>query len=195
MFIYKVVNKKTGQSYVGQTTRSVNTRWRQHIAQAKIHGLAEAINQYGEDAFEVETLCECDSKEELNEKELEYILAEDSLFPNGYNVSLGNPFINGSHFPYYSKESGLRSAVQLPGKFIVKKKNGNHVRLEFRRYLGYIDGKTKMSLVYCGAFPSWEIATQYKENFSEHYRNTGEVLKYHKKTNTVECVMIVESFI
>jgi hypothetical protein len=48
--------------------------------------LNQAIRKYGEDTFEVITLCECISVEEMDKKEAEYNLG---CRPNGYNLNYG----------------------------------------------------------------------------------------------------------
>lgn len=97
-----IVNKK---QYVGKAQETVsinknkwgaNGRWKSHIREAlrgdKDHCvlLNNAIRKYGPKNFTVEVLCECSSKEDLQHKEVEYILKHNSMLPNGYNMLLGN---------------------------------------------------------------------------------------------------------
>lgn len=92
--IYKVENKLNGNIYIGQTIRTINTRWRDHVraAQTRSHKdyhlpLHNAIRLYGEDNFTVTLIEECPN-ELLNEKEKYWIEYYDS-YKNGYNASLG----------------------------------------------------------------------------------------------------------
>ena len=104
-YIYEIYNSFNMKSYIGQTTRTVEYRWRRHVNTSKrtleiyFH---EDLRLYGEDSFNVYTIekVECDSMNELHKKldELEkyYINYKNTLVPNGYNVSIGgsNPPIN-----------------------------------------------------------------------------------------------------
>ncbi len=90
-YIYKITNKKSGKSYIGQTITPVAERMRKHISNAKhkqkITGIDAAIKKYGIDSFEVETLCECPN-DDLDFQEIYYIKKFDT-FNNGYNLTAG----------------------------------------------------------------------------------------------------------
>ena len=86
-FIYKITNKVNGLSYIGQTRKSVEFRWRQHKNSKDCYDLHKAIREYGEDNFEITTLIECEV-EELDKWEIYYI-AKYNTFRNGYNMTLG----------------------------------------------------------------------------------------------------------
>ena len=51
--------------------------------------LYHAIRSHGVEHFTFEVVCECDTLEELNAKEIEYISINKSLAPNGYNAGKG----------------------------------------------------------------------------------------------------------
>ena len=106
--IYLIRNKETKKCYVGQALKTVgkvkqkwgtNGRWKCHIREAnntiekghKDHCvlLNSAIRKHGQDNFDVITLCECATTEEIDEKEAEYIKIYNSLVPNGYNLNYG----------------------------------------------------------------------------------------------------------
>lgn len=87
-FIYKITNIKNGHSYVGQTRRTVEQRWKEH--QYYYEGcikLQRAIKKYGIESFKVETLEQCDDSE-LDDREKYWISYYDT-FNNGYNLTLG----------------------------------------------------------------------------------------------------------
>lgn len=94
-FIYKIENKINHKIYIGQTTRTVLSRWKEHISQAKDinkphHYFHNAINKYGEENFIVKEIDSCDNKEELNAKEIYYISIYNSNNPKyGYNLTKG----------------------------------------------------------------------------------------------------------
>ena len=110
--IYKVENKITHEVYVGQTTNSRGFKGRynfngngaermykyyKHFQDRNNYyneHLFRAIKKYGFDAFEVDEIHDvASSKEELNEKEKDYIEKYDS-FEHGYNNTYG-----GDSFP------------------------------------------------------------------------------------------------
>lgn len=93
MVIYMIRRKKTGKLYIGQTTRKLRCRIRQHVYCAKRSPtnsyIDNAIGEHGVDEFEVLLVEECSSKEELNERERYWIQFFNSKRPNGYNLTDG----------------------------------------------------------------------------------------------------------
>lgn len=90
--IYKLTNKINGKIYVGQTKKSVEKRWKQHVNHAKNSDgpFQKAIRKYGEESFTLEVVCECGTQKELDEKEIFWGAQFNSLVPNGYNILLGS---------------------------------------------------------------------------------------------------------
>jgi group I intron endonuclease len=56
MIIYKITNKVNGKVYIGQTIRSLNTRFKEHCKKPRCIALHSAINEYGRNSFEVSIL-------------------------------------------------------------------------------------------------------------------------------------------
>ena len=97
-YIYKIENLINGKCYIGQTTTTIEHRWGQHSSNHKNMGnmiICKAIRKYGKESFKIAELEEItkDSKEllieELNKLEILYIKKENTLQPNGYNISVG----------------------------------------------------------------------------------------------------------
>jgi len=91
MIIYKATNKINGKCYIGQTTGKLKNRRKQHLYKSKNMSnfyFHNALRTYGKDSFEWEVLCECDTKDELNEMEFHYIKQYDT-YENGYNMTFG----------------------------------------------------------------------------------------------------------
>ena len=91
-YIYKIVNKITNEKYVGQTT-NFSRRIENHLSKLRNNNhinpkLQASWNKYGEENFIIEKQQFDLTKEELNEKEKEEIIKEDS-FNNGFNLTLG----------------------------------------------------------------------------------------------------------
>jgi group I intron endonuclease len=102
MFVYKITNKVNGMLYIGITTRSVHKRWLQHKSCAfrKIqYPLYNAMNKYGFDAFEIETIYHGQSLEEIQKLERHLIEQYGSYVRNGngYNATYGGD--GGSSMP------------------------------------------------------------------------------------------------
>lgn len=93
--IYTATNRVNGKQYVGQTTESVEKRWMKHVSDAnrnrkrECRVLNNAIRKYGSEAFDVEAIIACDSKEELDRMEVMAIASGDTLVPSGYNLKTG----------------------------------------------------------------------------------------------------------
>lgn len=95
MFIYKIVNKISLKSYVGQTMVSVERRYAQHISKlrTKTHPckqMQEDFNLYGEQSFHVVVLEFLFSNRGLDKAERKWINRLDSTNPKtGYNKETG----------------------------------------------------------------------------------------------------------
>lgn len=91
--VYKITNKVTGKIYIGGTTVGKDKRFSLHKDRAS-HGfespLYRAIREYGEEQFSIIIIEDCNSQEELNERERYWIATLSSTNPEiGYNSQLG----------------------------------------------------------------------------------------------------------
>ena len=88
MWVYKITNTINGKSYIGQTIRPINERWRRHVNDAINNKLdthfARAIRKYGEKVFSIEKIDSAETQDELNILESFYIHKYNSI-KNGYN--------------------------------------------------------------------------------------------------------------
>lgn len=88
IFIYKITNNINGKIYIGQTVRSVESRFARHIRDAEKGMLdthfARAIRKYGAQNFSIEVIDVANSQDELNLKEQYWIRHYDSM-RTGYN--------------------------------------------------------------------------------------------------------------
>ena len=71
MYLYKIDIEKTGMSYIGQTTKTVEQRFKDHCHPKNNSLIAKAIRLHGGATHM--TLYKASSKEELNREELEAI--------------------------------------------------------------------------------------------------------------------------
>lgn len=96
MFIYRIYNTETQESYVGQTAKTIEYRFKEHIREAKRAMRGEKrefplfhrmLLYYGVDKFKIELLEETTEKE-ADSKEMYWIEYYDSYY-NGYNLTKG----------------------------------------------------------------------------------------------------------
>lgn len=95
-YIYKITNTINGQSYIGQTLKTIEERWRGHLSpSSNCVYLKNAIDKYGKDVFVIDILhaIESDNKDDLikmaNTLEMKEIEERCTLAPNGYNITRG----------------------------------------------------------------------------------------------------------
>jgi len=101
MLVYLVTNKINGKQYVGQTTKTLEARWFDHNQTRKNPSckyLYSAIQKYGVENFQVETLVIVDSKEEMDRNERGLIAALGTKAPKGYNLTDGGDGAQGFVF-------------------------------------------------------------------------------------------------
>ena len=103
--IYKITNTVTGDFYIGFTSKTLEERFKKHLANAKSGSntyLYKAIRKYGEQSFQIEILQEEGS---LNEDEPLWI---KTLKPS-YNMTSGGDGGDTSQSPAYKEGMKHRS--------------------------------------------------------------------------------------
>ena len=82
MFIYKITNMINKKIYVGQTTESLEKRFKRHMGyQKESHDTKfyRAVRKYGVENFKIELIEEVRTQEELNQREEYWIRKLDSV--------------------------------------------------------------------------------------------------------------------
>lgn len=92
--VYCIENLENGKKYIGQTTRDLTERFREHCGNSGTSvspKLKNAIKKYGKDCFCVDAIWESEdcTQAELDAKEMELIDKTGTLHPNGYNLTCG----------------------------------------------------------------------------------------------------------
>lgn len=91
MYIYKITCKVNNKVYIGQTTETLEKRFRRHMGYQKdSHDTKfyRAIRKYGVDNFYIELVATATTREELDSLEEFYIKHYNSI-KEGYNTALG----------------------------------------------------------------------------------------------------------
>ena len=93
MIIYCVRNKVNGKRYIGQTTKSLDVRWRQHKYMIKSlvnTPFYNALRKYGPDNFSVTLIKLCSTQQEMDDYEKSFISLYKTLNHEfGYNSHPG----------------------------------------------------------------------------------------------------------
>lgn len=85
--IYMITNKINQKIYIGQSN-DIERRWSEHKRSKDNCIIHKAIRKYGADNFELSVVKEC-TLSDLSELEIYYIKYYNSIFPNGYNMTMG----------------------------------------------------------------------------------------------------------
>lgn len=109
-YIYKIINNINGMTYVGQTTKSLEKRWKEHLSSSSnCRYLKSALSKYGIDNFTFTLICICFDSD-LNRFEVKYIETLDTIVPKGYNLRKGGN--NGKH----NQETKKKISDSLTGR-------------------------------------------------------------------------------
>ena len=108
IIIYKTTNILNNKIYVGQDSKNNPN----YLGSGKY--IWNAIKKYGIENFKKETICECNTKEDLNKKEIHWIKTLNCMSPNGYNLTTGGE--GGDTFSNNPNKEEIRLKVSNAGK-------------------------------------------------------------------------------
>lgn len=138
MIIYKITNLINGKCYIGQTTGTLEARWRKHCrSDSKCTAIHNAIVKYGADNFSIEQIDSATTQSELNEKEAFWITELNTMSPNGYNLQ------NGGLREQLSDESCARISQTLKDKY-----TRHEVKISWKRKVCQYDKSGKLIQVW-----------------------------------------------
>lgn len=184
-YIYKITNDIDNKIYIGQTTKSLKKRWRQHkccstkpyFSQVVLY---KAINEYGIEHFQMEKIEEVDNSK-LDERERYWIKSYNS-FHEGYNSTLGGKNITLYEFnekeiiqEYYQLKSARKVAekYKVDHSTVNKILNKNHVKWYGRREVNAV-----------------RIAAQ-KDELTLHFNSIIECAEYFISNNLIKSKSII----
>lgn len=165
-FIYKITNEMTKKRYIGQTKFTIDDRFNRHLYNARKNSNSyfyNAIKKYGNENFIVELIEEVDDSL-LNEREIYWIKELNTLYPNGYNETIGGTGGDNSSHPNWIEGMKRRRSykgVENPmyGKRgelspIFGKKHSKEVKKKQRearnRYWSNLENRKRQSERYLG---------------------------------------------
>lgn len=155
-YIYKITNNINGKVYIGRTQKTIQERFNEHCAAALnlaidskyLLLIQKAIRKYGVDSFRLDLVFSCETFEEYETKEQEFILMYDSRNINkGYNIHIGGT--GGDTVtclpPDKYKERSDKISKALSGQHMF---NDGEIefwvkpdKIEYYRSLGFAEGK------------------------------------------------------
>jgi len=105
----------SGKSYIGQTIKSVQKRFKDHCSpRSQCRLLLRAIQKYGADNVRVELITTVDTQEKADDTETELIKFFGTLSPNGYNLTTGGSIYRKN--VVQSEETKKRRARSITGR-------------------------------------------------------------------------------
>lgn len=117
--IYKITNKINGKLYIGFTSKSIKTRFNNHVAHMKNNNkkncyLQNSLEKHGIQNFKIEPIYQsCDQQHTLKIMEPYFIKEYNTFLGEGYNeTSGGEGILNYSH----SEESKRKMSESSKGK-------------------------------------------------------------------------------
>jgi group I intron endonuclease len=108
MVIYKTTNLVNGKYYIGKDVYGNPA----YLGSGR--ALKKAIEKYGKENFIKEILCQCSSKEELNEKEKSYVTREIVSDKMSYNLIEGGQ--GGDTYEYRKNKGSVGTNVERYGE-------------------------------------------------------------------------------
>ena len=155
--IYKVTHKESCKSYIGSSTKSLDTRKKDHLKKSKkgkSYDFQQAIATYGPEAFKWEQIDTAITIDELAQKEKECIIKYDTK-ENGYNRDSGGGIKKTVY--QYSKGDG-----KLVGQYNSLQSAGNAVSAVKSTIGKACNGKSKT----CNGFV-WSYSSTFPKDIND----------------------------
>lgn len=132
--IYLIRNTLNGKVYIGQTTKTLERRWKEHNWSSRYKSpLKAALRKYGATAFTASVLHQAFSRQELDEMEVCAIWSHDSTNrSSGYNLTPGGKSLGkGSQHPSFGREVSQETRLKISAA-----NKGHETSPEHRRKIG-----------------------------------------------------------
>jgi group I intron endonuclease len=197
--VYKITNKINGKSYIGQSVRALEQRWKAHLSssrQGSKFRFHSAIRKYGVDNWDLVVLFEHEDVQICKKKE-EELIAEFNLMDNskGYNAKpggCGGWVVFEKNFEKWKKNmsivnTGLRNgnAIKMTNEELVE--IGKQICLKCKRIISHnkmVEEFEKLGLKFPKSFREIRFGGNYKNYASILEKETG--LKFDPYFRTEE---------
>jgi group I intron endonuclease len=113
--IYRITNKVNGKAYIGQTSKTAEARFKEHLYVANTQPsdwhFAKALRKHGADVWQVEVIDFAFSAQEATEKEC-YWIAQDNTVAAGYNSTIGGEGAPGYQWTAEQRQRASENAYE-----------------------------------------------------------------------------------
>lgn len=127
--IYEAINKTNNKRYIGQTTQKIENRINHHkiVSKNNTRAFYCAIRKYGWDNFEWKTIDYAENSDELNSKEMFWILFFNAHKKGGYNMTIGGQYSKDDVLKKYGRCSNTMN-IRQEKEFMVFDKQGIYIK-------------------------------------------------------------------
>ncbi len=171
MIVYKTINLINGKIYIGQDSKNDP----EYLGSGLL--LKKAIHKHGREHFVKEILEECETKEQLNEREIYWIALLDSKNPKiGYNIADG-----GSGGNTYTEEIKKRISDLFKNR-IVSDETRQKMSIARKGKAHTEEAKKKISAIHKGK----KITDEHKKKISEHSTSREKSKEFLENIGTIQ---------
>ena len=183
--IYKIENSINHKIYIGQSTKILK-RWNEHINVECDSLIHQAIKKYGYNNFTF-TILELCKKEELDAKEIDYIIMYNSIAPHGYNKERGGKNccdVQGENNPW---------AILTETDVFDIRESYNQLNTRSSTYLKYQDRVSLYTFIDVWLGKSWKHIHMdvYTDENKKYQKNNFDRITNHSKVVTEEEVKCI----
>jgi group I intron endonuclease len=140
--IYKISNKINNNTYIGFTSRKIESRWKQHLkdSKSKNNTIYKAFRKYGIEAFYCVVIYQTLDMDHAKYME-KYFITAYNTYKNGYNETMGGDGTIGYNHSNKTKKKISDSIKENPNIYLPKSKT--HKNRISRALKGNIDRNDK----------------------------------------------------
>lgn len=172
MLIYRAQNRIDGKIYIGQTTRSLDERKKEHVRDFVDTYFSRAIHKDSPKFFDWQVIDQAVTEQELNEKEKYWVAFYKSFDPDfGYNETTGGE--GGSPTEATRRKISLANTGKVRTSIVKKKLSDAHSGCKNHNYGCSPSESTreKISQSLLGRHPSEESRRKMSESQKLRFRN------------------------
>ncbi len=182
--VYRLTNTVNGKKYIGKTIHFTTRMYYHATKHTKCHYLHNAIKKYGWNKFKREIIIDDVPEKDLSNIEMSYIDVENTLAPNGYNLTRGGEGCSGMT---HSEETKRKLSIMNTGKkhpqFGKHRSKSTREKISIARRNKRVGSVTKkgrkwatygprwLGYKYLGLYPTKEAGRAAVKKYMESYDN------------------------